>query len=168
MLELARAREGDLGVAMQIIDSAKEYLREQGIDQWQTGYPDEACLGEDIRAGKGYLVTQDGEVIGYACLDLDGEPAYDDLEGTWATEEPYLVVHRLALAPSARGRGLSGKVFHLAEDFARERGVNAVRVDTDEDNHGMRHVLEKNGYTYRGVIWFDNSTKIAFDKTLEP
>ena len=32
------------------------------------------------------------------CIDLDGEPAYKDIRGTWRLDEPYAVVHRMAFA----------------------------------------------------------------------
>ena len=51
--------------------------------------------------------------------------------------------------------------------MSRERGVYSFRVDTDADNRKMRHILEKNGFTFRGTICFDNSEKLAYDKRLE-
>lgn len=47
---------------------------------------------------------------------------------------------------------------------AKAKGISNFRVDTDEANKIMQHVLKKNGFTYCGVIWFDNSQKIAFEK----
>lgn len=46
----------------------------------------------------------------------------------------------------------------------KDRKVGSFRVDTDEDNHIMKHILSKNGFTYCGTIWFDNSVKIAYEK----
>ncbi|WP_275982667.1 GNAT family N-acetyltransferase [Dysosmobacter welbionis] len=94
------------------------------------------------------------------------EPAYDHLNGTWAREEPYVVVHRLALSDAARGRGAAGTAFQLVEDLCRDRGVREFRVDTDAGNHKMQHILAKQGFQYRGSIRFDNSEKIAYEKLL--
>ena len=46
------------------------------------------------------------------------------------------------------------------------KGIFNFRVDTDADNKIMQHILKKNGFTYCGVIWFDHSEKIAFEKLL--
>lgn len=159
------AQENDLGAAMDIINSAKKLLRDSGVDQWQNGYPDEACILQDIRAGKGYFIEKNGEKLGYLCVDYDGEPAYEHLKGSWGTPEPYVVVHRMAFAPAARGKGLTDAVFPIVEEMSRARGVHSFRVDTDEDNKRIKHILSKNGFTYRGTIWFDNSVKIAYDKS---
>lgn len=42
MITLRLAIEHEADTAMEIIDMAKAHLKDQGIDQWQTGYPDKA------------------------------------------------------------------------------------------------------------------------------
>lgn len=165
-MRLALADEEDLPLAMAMIDAGKRFLAESGVDQWQNGYPDQACIEADIKGRKGYFVEGDGEKLGYLCVDFDGEPAYDQIDGAWDTDDDYVVVHRLSFSPAARGKGLSTGVFRLVEDLARSLGVHSFRVDTDEDNMAMRHALAKSGFTYRGTIRFDNSDKIAFDKRI--
>ena len=166
MRRLRAAALSEVELAMDIINQAKAHLRAQGIDQWQTGYPYRDCLERDVRTGKGYFLEEDGIPLGYLCVDFDGEPAYDHLNGTWAREEPYVVVHRLALSDAARGRGAAGTAFQLVEDLCRDRGGREFRVDTDAGNHKMQHILAKQGFQYRGTIRFDNSEKIAYEKLL--
>lgn len=166
MIELRPARPEELETAMEIIASAKRHLREQGIDQWQAGYPDRACIRQDIASGKAFFAVDKNEVLGYLCVDYDGEPAYDRLDGEWRSDGEYAVVHRMAFSESARGKGMSGAVFRLVEEMSRQRGVHSLRVDTDAGNQKMQHVLEREGFSRRGTIWFDGSEKIAFDKIL--
>ncbi len=163
-MKLRKANINELDTAMSMIDMAKQHLKEQGIDQWQNGYPDRPRIQKDIETGKGFFVTDDTELYGYLCIDYDGEPAYDTLNGTWDTDNNYVVVHRMAFADSARGKGISSIAFQLVEEMSRSKGIHSFRVDTDEDNKKMQHILKKNGFIYRGTIWFDNSVKIAFDK----
>lgn len=165
-MKLRLVKQNEAKLAMEIIDGAKRHLREQGIDQWQTGYPDYACICSDIEKGKGFFIVDNDVVLGYLCIDYDGEPAYDHLDGQWSTEGKYVVVHRMAFTEAARGKGVSASVVRLVEEMSRQKGVYAFRVDTDADNQKMQHILAKNGFTYRGKIWFDNSEKIAFDKVI--
>ena len=44
MRRLRAAALSEVELAMDIINQAKAHLRAQGIDQWQTGYPDRDCL----------------------------------------------------------------------------------------------------------------------------
>ena len=167
MITLRTAELSELSAAMELIDGAKAYLKEQGIDQWQQGYPDAACIRRDLEKGKGHFVVDGPQILGYVCIDFDGEPAYQTLNGTWiGGEQPYVVAHRLALASSTRGKGLAHTVFRVIGEKACAAGVYSFRVDTDEDNAIMKHLLNRNGFTYCGSIWFDNSVKIAYEKLL--
>ncbi len=165
-MKLVCAQKHEDVKAMEFIDSAKAHLKEQGIDQWQNGYPDLACIQEDIEKKNGFFLEDQGEFLGYMCIVFDGEPAYAGLQGSWLKDEDYVVVHRIALSDTYREKGLSHYVFDLVSDYAKSKGVHYFRIDTDEDNHKMKHILTKNGFTYRGTIWFDNSEKIAYDKEL--
>lgn len=165
-MELRTAAPEDLGKIMELIDQAKAFLKRNGVDQWQNGYPDQTCIEEDIRKGRGYLCIQDQDVVGYVCIDFEGEPAYDTLDGKWLSIQPYVAVHRLALDASVRGRGLASQVFEETERLARSREIHSFKVDTDNDNQIMKHLLEKNGFQFCGTICFDNSEKIAFEKLI--
>ncbi len=164
-MELKRGCLQQADVVMEIIDGAKRHLHEQGIDQWQTGYPDRGSIEADLAAGRGYLLAEGEQVLGYLCADFDGEPAYSELRGSWGSSGEYVVVHRMAFADAARGRGLSGEVFRLVQQLALERGVHSMRIDTDPANLKMRHILQKNGFELRGSITFDGSEKLAFDRS---
>ena len=75
-MELRTAAPEDLGKIMELIDQAKAFLKRNGVDQWQNGYPDQTCIEEDIRKGKGYLCILDHDIAGYVCIDFEGEDVY--------------------------------------------------------------------------------------------
>ncbi len=166
MNTLRHATSRDLPDALAIIDQAKSFLRAQGIDQWQDGYPDEAILRADIEAQRGYFLMADGEIAGYLCIDFGGEPAYDHIDGAWLSDAPYGVVHRLALLPAFRGRALSDAAFDLAAALCRARGVRSLRADTDGCNLRMQRALARSGFVRCGTIFFQGGDKLAFEKPL--
>ncbi len=163
-MELINVSTQETEKAMSIINMAKKHLKEQGINQWQTGYPDIKCMQNDIANNKGYFIVENGEIYGYLCIDFDGEPAYDSLRGNWCADENYVVVHRMAFCDNARGKKFTSAVFRKVEEMSEKKNVHYFRVDTDADNLKMRHVLNKNGFKYCGKVYFDNSEKLAFDK----
>lgn len=163
-LTLSKITRTEIPLAMNIINEAKRHLKEQGIDQWQNGYPDENCIRDDAKLEKGYFIKENEEVLGYLCIDFSGEEAYKTLKGRWNSNDDYVVVHRMAFSESARGKNLSDKIFGLVEKMSTEKGINYFRIDTDEANKKMQHILKKNGFSYCGTVNFDNSEKIAFDK----
>ncbi len=166
IISLRVARAEGTGIAVGLIEQGKAFLKSLGIDQWQNGYPDEACIKADIANRKGYFLCCGESISGYMCVDFDGEPAYDGLQGRWLSDLPYVVVHRMVIDNNSKSRGLASEAFRLVERLAQQRGVRSFRVDTDAENKIMQHLLAKNGFRYCGTINFDNSEKIAFEKLL--
>ncbi len=165
-MELKSANIEDIEVAVKIINEAKAHLKEQGINQWQNGYPNYNVIKNDIIENKGYFIVNKDEILGYLCVDFDGEPAYDTLKGAWNSDEKYVVVHRLAFSQKARGKGAVHEVFDLVCKLSLDKNIDYFRVDTDADNAKMQHILKKIGFKFCGTIWFDNSEKQAFDKII--
>lgn len=165
-MELALASLADVDAVMKLIHQAKRYLKQCGIDQWQSGYPDKTCIVDDIKRQNGYLVKEVQAVIGYVCVDFGGEPAYEHLSGAWKSRQPYAVVHRLAIDNTCKGRGLSFQIIRLVEDLCHTQSIHSIKVDTDAHNSVMKHVLEKSGFVYCGTVSFDDGPKIAYEKLI--
>lgn len=89
--------------AMALIDEAKEFLKSQGIDQWQTGYPDMETIIGDLAHGRGYFIGEGSSAAAYLCIDFAGEASYETLQGSWKSDLPYAVVHRMAISGAYRG-----------------------------------------------------------------
>ena len=152
----------EASVAIAFIDEAKAFLRSMGVDQWQNGYPSADTIKADIAKGNGYFLMAGERPLAYMCIDFGGEMAYDGLIDTRA----YGVLHRLAMGKRSRGKGAATIAIQLAEELMKCRRMESFRIDTDENNEVMKHLLSKNGFTYCGKIWFDNSVKIAYEKVL--
>jgi len=164
-----QTEEKDRGQVINLWRQAREYFRVQGIDQWQDGYPDEAELAADMEQGESYVLEESGRVAATAFISFAGEPDYDVICGDgWLAEAPYGVVHRIAVDNDLKGQGLAGELLSHAVAMARERGIGGLRVDTHADNRSMRRMLEKNGFTYRGVICLrrDGAARVAYERVL--
>lgn len=166
MITLKPTTLNDVDAALSIILQGQEHLKNQGIDQWQNGYPNRERLEQDVRENIGYLILEDSEILGYLCIVLTGEPAYEQIEGKWLSDGEYAVVHRIAFSDAARGQGLSNTVFGLVDDFCREKKIPAFRIDTHEDNKKMQHVLLKNGFTFCGIVEYTSGLRRAYEKLL--
>ena len=115
---------------MQIIRQAQARMHAAGSRQWQDGYPAPGHISADIGRNRGYVLCKPGvegplSVIAYGAVVFDGEPAYDAIDGQWLTDEPYVLVHRIAVADGERGRGVAAEFLHRVETLAQERGVKA-------------------------------------------
>ena len=169
-MKLRKATLADGPAVVALYREAQAFLAAQGIDQWQEGdYPNEADAKKDMDQGRCYVLTQGGQVVAVACLAFGHEPTYDVIEGgSWGSNaEYYGFLHRIAVAPQAKGQGAAGVLFAELERQARERGVAAIRGDTHRDNKPMQRVMAKAGLALRGVIHVeDGSERLAYEKVL--
>lgn len=164
--ELLPAKLSDLPVCMKILDSGRTFQRQQGFTQWRDGYPAEGDVQRDIESGGAYLLTIDNTPAAYVYIGFDGDPAYPLIEGRWRFEEPYGVLHRVAISTDFRGFGLSDVLFDLAGNLVKAHGFHGLRIDTHEDNKRMQHVLTKNGFSYCGTVLQNGEPRLAYDKKL--
>jgi len=165
MIKLRKVTEKEITTALLFIEQATTHLKEQGIDQWQDGYPNLESIKEDVKAYRGYFVTADETPAGYLCLDFEGEPVYGQLDGKWKCSSGYAALHRLAIGDAYRSKGIGVGAFRACEELCRERNVHSIRVDTKDENPKMRHVITKNGYVYIGDVFYESCGKrMAFEK----
>lgn len=160
----------DIPCVLGMISEAQRYMKENGIDQWQNGYPNEDAVKGDIDRGESFIGVdgETGKPIVTAAISLRGEPTYGYIDGQWRYDEPYIVVHRVAVSNSAKGRGIAGQLFAFAESYALKNGFEFMRIDTHRDNLSMRRCIEKFGFEYCGVIYLaDSSERLAFDYAIK-
>ena len=162
-MHIRNAVPSEAAKCYQFIEDAREFQHSMGFIQWHPGYPSPDTIMKDIENSIGYVFIEDEELLGYCCIIIGDEPAYHNIEGTWKTNRPYAVVHRMALGAETRGRGLSGKAFSLIKEFCRKNGIEAIRLDTQEENKVMQHILVREGFEYCGLIVFDGGPKLAYE-----
>lgn len=165
-IALEAAIQEELGDYVRIIEEANVFQQEQGFTEWTDEYPNIDTIRGDIGNQKGYALKINEKAAAYMCIDFDGEPAYLDIQGAWRAEGSYAVVHRMALNQKFRGQGLSSTMFRLIEKLCIERHADMIRIDTDPKNRRMQHVLEKNEFVFCGMVVFEGSRKLAYDKLL--
>lgn len=84
------------------------------------------------------VATDDGGTIaGYASLLFH--------EGTWIAR-----LYSIAIAPEARGRGLSRALMEAALEAARTRDCAVLRLEVREDNAAARHLYDGMGFRVFG------------------
>ena len=173
-IKLKRATPADLAAMLTLVADARAFLKAQGLDQWQNGYPDEAVLRADIAEGRGWLLWAGGAPVAMAALCHGEEPDYRVIHGgAWGANGAYAAIHRVAAGSAARGGGAAAQLFRELEGQCRAAGLASVRVDTHPGNLPMRRFLEKQGYTPRGTIYLGpgsggeaGDARLAFDKLL--
>lgn len=162
---IEKATQAELSEIIDVIESARAFLKAQGLDQWQTSaYPSSSDILSDIKKGVGYVLRHDGILAGYAAVLTGFEPVYDQLRGTWLNNNrEYVTVHRLAISSQVRGKALGQKMFtDIFETFGDYRDF---RVDTHPNNQIMQHILTKLGFEACGIVMYEGE-RIAYQKLI--
>lgn len=165
---LRLATKEDIPKVWLIILQAKQQLKRQGSDQWQTGYPTQETLRDDIIKERAYVLCLNGKVIAYAAVVFTGEPVYENLEGKWLSDQSYVVIHRLAVEDDYKHRGVAKQMIIQVESLAVSQGVYSFRVDTHAKNEFMQRLLKSLWFVYCGKIRYEQGERMAFEKILSP
>ena len=165
-MNLRKATLSEIPAIWKILQQAIERRKQDGSAQWQDGYPNEQSIHNDLANDSAYVLAANDQIIAYAAIIFDVEPAYTDIVGNWLTNEEYLVVHRVATSNEVTGKGVATQLFKLIEDIALDADVYSIKVDTNFDNVPMLKILEKLGYTYCGEVFFRGSARKGFEKVL--
>lgn len=160
------ALHSDLPQILSIYEKARAFMASYGNDcQWANGYPQREILENDLRNGRLFVCTQNGQIAAVFMFFIGTEPTYEMIEnGCWPNDRPYGTIHRLASA---------GLIFHAADavidwcfDLCRQAGAD-LRADTHNKNIPMQKVFERNGFLKCGTIYVrDGSPRIAYQKEL--
>ena len=172
---IRKAVREDLPALLELYEAARAFMRANGNPtQWGTNRPSRTLIEEDIRLGRGYVVEEDGHIGGAFALIFGIEPTYLDIDGAWPDDAPYVTIHRIAGDGSIRG--VMERCLHFTEalvrqerlrDPSREDLPESIRIDTHADNRVMRHILEKQGFSYCGIIIVDDGTpRLAFQRNI--
>lgn len=160
-MNIRSARLSDIPVIQAIIEEARGKMRAAGnFLQWTDGYPSEEVLRNDIARGFSYVVEDAGRPVATFVLAVCEEPTYRKIYGgQWLDDVlPYGTIHRVGSRAGVHGV--------LAEVLRWSFGqVGNIRIDTHRDNLPMRHLMEKHGFTYCGIIYLANGDeRLAYQK----
>ena len=98
-MEIRRIRQDDLETVMKIYEYARKFMADHGNpNQWgPTGWPPVERIQQDIEEGTGFVVVNEGKVVGHFAFVWGLDPTYLNIEdGEWLDDSRYAVCHRRA------------------------------------------------------------------------
>ena len=153
------ATDSDVDTILAMYEYSRSLMRAAGnFTQW-VGYPTRNDVLDDIRRKASYIVECDDKAVGTFAVVPGIEPTYGIIEhGRWIDDAtPYATIHRVA--KNADGHNIAA----LAFQTAKARYFH-LRADTHADNLVMRHLLEKEGFVYCGIVYMDDgSPRMAYE-----
>lgn len=151
----------DIDELQKLYEHARVFMAHHGNPtQWGSNYPPISLIEQDIRDGVSYVCEEDGQLLAAFFYKKGRDDTYAKIyDGQWLNDEAYGVVHRIASSGARKGCA------SFCLDWALKQCGN-LKIDTHRDNRIMQHLLDKNGFTYCGVIYLDDGTeRLAYQKS---
>ena len=149
-LLVRRATVADLPALLALVRHVVPLMQASGNFQWSADYPNEAVFLNDIAQNHLWVAELGEALAGVAALTQDQDAEY--AQADWDVTEPALVTHRLAVDPTAQGRGVALALMAQAEIQAVAAGLHFLRVDTNSENAATQRLFPKLGYRFAGEI----------------
>lgn len=157
-MNIRHGRIEEMDKIREIFHIARQHMRDEGnSNQWINGYPQDELIMEDISNGDFYVVEEDGEIVAVFSYIKGEDETYLNIEnGQWLNDNYYGTVHRIGSNGKCKG------IMAMVKGFCLDQ-VGTLRIDTHKDNKTMKAVLQKEGFTYCGVIYVaDGSPRDAY------
>lgn len=157
-MQIRHTTTDDIETVLTMYDHSRSVMRADGnFTQW-VGYPTREYVEEDIARNASFIAEMNGKPVGSFAVVPGVEPTYDVIvHGRWIDDSTYATVHRIA---ALRGtHGIAAAAFAYAKEH-----YPYLRVDTHADNHPMRHILNKEGFVFSGIVFMtDGSPRVAYE-----
>ncbi len=164
-MPIRHATATDIPAIMHIVRTTVASMHENGNNQWDHTYPTPCDFLQDITSGTLYIdETETGTMRGFVCIDTREPEEYAPL--LWQAHPPSLILHRMAISPDFRRRGIGKSLLAFAETKASATHARSIKTDTHTTNPAMNALLQTCGYRTVGLIRFKGKDKpfICYEK----
>ena len=150
---LTKATQADFQELVTLYHAVADDMNAHGLSQWHWGqYPNEELIQGSLNRQTQYILRENGAIVLTVAIDTRPDEAYQDVNWLFGTRPGSF--HRLAILPSAQGRGLGRKVLPEIFDILRGLGCDCLRCDTHIDNTRALHLYESVGMRRSGAVYF--------------
>lgn len=137
------AKEKDLPEIQKVYRKITEYMKEQKIVIWDEIYPNDFFI-EDIKNKEFYVLEKDGVILGGFALSSEDEgEKFVEWEKRGA---PALYLNRLGVRTENQRTGLGEFLIYKAEEKAKEKGAEFLRLFVVDYNTPAIRLYEKTDF----------------------
>jgi len=172
---IRKAMQADLDAIVNIYEHIHEQEQEKKMSVgWiRKVYPTRATAERALERGDLFVYEDNSKILASAIINQEQVDVYADCQWKYqASDNEVMVIHTLAVEPSAAAKGIGKTFVGFYESYAREAGCRVLRLDTNAVNVVARKLYAKLGYLEAGTIPCDfngipDTQLILLEKTLE-
>lgn len=169
-MKIQKTKYDNIESVMEVIEQAKQYFIEAKIFQWCKEYPSKEHIKNDIDKDESYIILDNDKIVATFVLSIGEDENYKKIyDGKWLTHNNiYGTIHRVAIHNDYKRKGIGNLIIKYSEDYCKNNYIDSIRIDTHKLNLPMTNLIEKNNFTYCGIIKTkSNDNRIAYEKIVE-
>ncbi|EZH66152.1 hypothetical protein DH09_09430 [Bacillaceae bacterium JMAK1] len=140
----------DLSGVVAIAKRATTLMNDEGSDQWNDEYPTLHHFAQDIKKQSLYVYVEE-RIEGFIVINQEFAKEYHQLSWRHLDTES-ITLHRLAVNPTVRNKGIAEMLFRFAETEALNQQLKSIKVDTYSLNTKAQKLFHKLGYSQVGEL----------------
>ena len=155
MYKIEKGTAADIDELEQLYNELNDHLEATiNYPGWIKGiYPVREDAVKGIGCGALFVLRIEGRIVGSIILSHEPEEAYTQIR--WGIEADYadiLVMHTFVVHPLFMKQGVGSALLRFAEQYGRQEGMKAIRLDVSIHNAPAIAAYEKQGYRYVGTV----------------
>lgn len=151
--QILHNQPADLPFIYSLFDAAIQYQKQNNYPVWPDY--DKKGLAKDIELKRSYKIVIDGETAIIFTVTLDDKVVWRDMDQGNA-----IYLHRVVVNPKYKGQKLFGVILDWAIEFAKERNLPLVRMDTWGNNPVIKAYYESFGFNMIEYYQLPNSADL--------
>lgn len=172
-MQIVKAKVNDINELIKVYHIAVDHMfNENNTNQWQHDEDNFVRLVNKYIDDKNfYIIKENDEIVGFFAMIFGVDITYNQIDGKWINNDPYVTVHKIA--SKYYKKGIASFMLNYVINQAIKNNVYNIRIDTHKDNISMQSFLAKHNFVKCGVISITcnfndlNSLRYAYLKQLE-
>ncbi len=166
-MKIVQAVQNDLVEVLYLLKECVSDMNEKGFNHWNNSFPGSEIMTKAIETGSLFLYKELGIAKGMVILNEEEPEEYKKID--WqVTADKVLYIKYLAVHPNWQGHGIAKKLVGYAEQYARERGYKAIRMDLYSGMEASGRFSDDLGFKKTGQFHstFQQAPYLALEKSL--
>lgn len=143
-MKILKSTIADIDNIFKVYDDATSYQKTVNNKSWR-GF-DRALVEKEINENRHFKIMEGNELACTFLIAFNNPVIWKD---TGLDKAIYL--HRIATNSNFRGRGYVKKIVDWTIQYAKEKNLDFVRLDTHSGNERINTYYKGCGFTYKGV-----------------
>ena len=139
--KIVNTTKEDLDKILWLFEQAMELQGKNGYKVW-SGI-DNAALEKDIENGLQYKIVKDNDILCIFSIQYNDPFIWRDKD-----QNDAIYLHRIVVNPNFKGQRQFEKVLNWAKQFARQKNLKFVRMDTWADNEKIIDYYKSFGFEF--------------------